>query len=84
MAAIAEPRPPAARRRPWSVELDRRHTAASAVPAQTSVQPPTRSWIVRRATGEDVAGIVSAVQELLLGLGGTPPVAGALKTRHAS
>ncbi len=47
--------------------------------AQTSVQPPTRSWIVRRATGEDVAGIVVAVQELLLELGGTPPVAGALE-----
>jgi GNAT superfamily N-acetyltransferase len=47
--------------------------------AQTSVQPPTRSWIVRRATGKDVAGIVIGVQELLLELGGTPPVADTLE-----
>lgn len=47
--------------------------------AQTSVQPPKRSWIVRRATGEDVSGIVVGVQELLLELGGTPPVASTLE-----
>jgi GNAT superfamily N-acetyltransferase len=47
--------------------------------AQTRVQPPTRSWIVRRATSEDVAGIVVGVQELLLELGGMPPVASTLE-----
>lgn len=46
--------------------------------AQTSVQP-THSWIVRRATDEDVAGIVVGLQELLLELGGTPPVASTLE-----
>jgi GNAT superfamily N-acetyltransferase len=37
------------------------------------------SWIVRRASHEDVAGIVVAVQELLLELGGTPPGADMLE-----
>jgi GNAT superfamily N-acetyltransferase len=48
-------------------------------PAQISVQPPAKGWIVQHATNEDVAGIVVAVQELLLELGGTPPGARSLE-----
>jgi GNAT superfamily N-acetyltransferase len=42
-------------------------------------QAPTQSWLVRRATSEDVAGVVIAIQELLLELGAAPPPAGALR-----
>jgi GNAT superfamily N-acetyltransferase len=45
----------------------------------TGVQSPAQSWIIRRAAREDVAGIVVAVQELLLELGATPPSASALE-----
>jgi len=46
---------------------------------QTGVQSPEQSWIVHCATIEDLAGIVVAVQELLLELGGTPPFARSLE-----
>jgi GNAT superfamily N-acetyltransferase len=46
---------------------------------QTGVPSPAQTWIVRRATSEDVVGTVVAVQELLLELGGTPPAAATLK-----
>jgi GNAT superfamily N-acetyltransferase len=36
------------------------------------VSPP-RSWAIRHASREDVAGVVVAAQELLLELGSTPP-----------
>ena len=36
---------------------------------------PMGTWLVRPASTEDVAGIVVAVQELLLELGSTPPAA---------
>lgn len=48
-------------------------------PASSGVQAATQGWIVRRATSEDVAGVVVAVQELLLELGATPPSASALE-----
>jgi GNAT superfamily N-acetyltransferase len=38
-----------------------------------AVVAPARSWTIRRATREDVAGVVVAAQELLLELGSTPP-----------
>ncbi|HEV7528276.1 MAG TPA: GNAT family N-acetyltransferase [Solirubrobacteraceae bacterium] len=47
--------------------------------APTSVPSHAQSWIIRRATSEDVGGIVVAVQELLLELGAIPPSAGALE-----
>lgn len=40
---------------------------------------PASAWTVRRASRADVAGVVVAVQELLLELGGTPPPAHALE-----
>jgi GNAT superfamily N-acetyltransferase len=48
-------------------------------PASSGVRAPAQGCIVRRACSEDVAGIVVAVQELLLELGATPPPAGALQ-----
>jgi GNAT superfamily N-acetyltransferase len=45
----------------------------------SGVRAPTQSWIVRRAASEDVAGVVVAVQELLLELGATPPPASVLQ-----
>jgi GNAT superfamily N-acetyltransferase len=48
-------------------------------PVPTRVPSHSQSWIIRRATSEDVGGIVVAVQELLLELGATPPSAGALQ-----
>ncbi|HXP29133.1 MAG TPA: GNAT family N-acetyltransferase [Solirubrobacteraceae bacterium] len=48
-------------------------------PTQIGVDPPAVAWQVRRATRADAAGVVVAVQELLLELGGTPPAAAALK-----
>ena len=51
----------------------------SARSPQLAAQPPAQSWMVRRATGEDLFGIVVAVQELLLELGGTPPSARTLQ-----
>ncbi len=48
-------------------------------PVSSGAQAPTQSWIVRRASSDDVAGIVVAVQELLLELGATPPPASALQ-----
>ncbi len=47
--------------------------------SQALVDSPSQSWIVRRAVGEDLGGIVVAVQELLLELGGTPPSASTLE-----
>jgi GNAT superfamily N-acetyltransferase len=47
--------------------------------AGIGVEPPVASWIVRRASHEDVAGVVVAVQELLLELGSTPPAADVLQ-----
>jgi len=47
--------------------------------ARSSVQSPAQDWLVLRATREDLAGVVVAVQELLLELGGAPPEAGALE-----
>ncbi|HEX3910529.1 MAG TPA: GNAT family N-acetyltransferase [Solirubrobacteraceae bacterium] len=51
----------------------------SARSPQLALEQRPRSWIVRRATSEDVFGIVVAVQELLLELGGTPPSARTLE-----
>jgi GNAT superfamily N-acetyltransferase len=48
-------------------------------PVSSGVRAPTQGWIVRRATSEDVAGVVVAVQELLLELGATPPSASDLE-----
>jgi GNAT superfamily N-acetyltransferase len=48
-------------------------------PVSSGVRAPTQSWIVRRAASEDVAGVVVAVQELLLELGATPPPASVLQ-----
>jgi hypothetical protein len=48
-------------------------------PVSSGLRAPTQGWIVRRATSEDVAGVVVAVQELLLELGATPPSASALQ-----
>ncbi|HWG07504.1 MAG TPA: GNAT family N-acetyltransferase [Solirubrobacteraceae bacterium] len=48
-------------------------------PAASGVRSHARGWVVRRATGEDVAEIVVGVQELLLELGATPPPAIALE-----
>jgi GNAT superfamily N-acetyltransferase len=42
-------------------------------PAQLGIDPPATAWSVRRASRADAQGIVIAVQELLLELGGTPP-----------
>jgi len=47
--------------------------------AQIGVEPPAASWTIQRASHEDVAGVVVAVQELLLELGSTPPSAPVLK-----
>jgi GNAT superfamily N-acetyltransferase len=47
-------------------------------PAQIGVEPPAVAWSVRRATRSDAPGVVVAVQELLLELGGTPPPTAAL------
>jgi GNAT superfamily N-acetyltransferase len=47
--------------------------------ARSAVQSPAQDWLVRRATREDLAGVVVAVQELLLELGGAPPEASALE-----
>jgi GNAT superfamily N-acetyltransferase len=47
--------------------------------ASPSVATPTASWVVCRASREDAAGVVVAVQELLLELGSTPPPADALR-----
>lgn len=47
--------------------------------ARSAVQSPAQDWLVLRATREDLAGVVVAVQELLLELGGAPPAAGALE-----
>jgi GNAT superfamily N-acetyltransferase len=41
--------------------------------------PTTSSWLVRRASRKDVDGVVVAVQELLLELGGLPPSTTALE-----
>jgi GNAT superfamily N-acetyltransferase len=41
--------------------------------AQLGLATPTAGWLVRRASRKDVAGVVVAVQELLLELGGSPP-----------
>ncbi len=48
-------------------------------PAQIGIDPPATSWIVRRASHADVPGVVVAVQELLLELGGEPPAADPLE-----
>lgn len=48
-------------------------------PAEVAAESPVGSWIVRRASHEDVAGIVVAVQELLLELGSAPPAAEVLE-----
>jgi GNAT superfamily N-acetyltransferase len=48
-------------------------------PAQIGVEPPAVVWSVRRATAADAAGVVIALQELLLELGGAPPPAAALE-----
>ncbi len=42
-------------------------------PLEIGIDPPALSWTVGRALPGDVSGIVVAVQELLLELGGTPP-----------
>jgi GNAT superfamily N-acetyltransferase len=47
--------------------------------ARSAVQTPAQDWLVLRATPEDLAGVVVAVQELLLELGGAPPAAEALE-----
>ena len=47
-------------------------------PVQIGVDPPAIAWTVGRASHGDVSGIVVAVQELLLELGGTPPPTPAL------
>jgi GNAT superfamily N-acetyltransferase len=47
-------------------------------PAQIGVDPPAVAWSVRRASRADAPGVVVAVQELLLELGGTPPPTAAL------
>jgi len=47
-------------------------------PPQIGIDPPATSWVVLRASHRDVPGIVVAVQELLLELGGAPPAADAL------
>jgi GNAT superfamily N-acetyltransferase len=41
--------------------------------AELGMAAPSASWLVRRASRKDVAGVVVAVQELLLELGGSPP-----------
>ena len=51
----------------------------SARAARGAVQAPAQDWLVLRATPEDLAGVVVAVQELLLELGGAPPAAEALE-----
>ncbi len=43
--------------------------------AQAGVESRSGSWLVLRATHEDLAGVVLAQQELLLELGSTPPPA---------
>jgi GNAT superfamily N-acetyltransferase len=47
--------------------------------AHGAVQSPAQDWLVLRATPEDLGGVVVAVQELLLELGGAPPAAEALE-----
>ncbi|HEX3434190.1 MAG TPA: GNAT family N-acetyltransferase [Solirubrobacteraceae bacterium] len=47
--------------------------------ASPRVQAPASSWVVRPATREDASGVVVAVQELLLELGGAPPPVAALR-----
>jgi GNAT superfamily N-acetyltransferase len=41
--------------------------------AEAGMEAPSASWLVRRASRKDVSGVVVAVQELLLELGGSPP-----------
>jgi GNAT superfamily N-acetyltransferase len=41
--------------------------------AEVGTAAATASWLVRRASRKDVSGVVVAVQELLLELGGSPP-----------
>jgi GNAT superfamily N-acetyltransferase len=41
--------------------------------AELGTAAPPASWLVRRASRKDVSGVVVAVQELLLELGGSPP-----------
>jgi GNAT superfamily N-acetyltransferase len=41
--------------------------------AQAGLALPETGWLVRRASRKDVPGVVVAVQELLLELGGSPP-----------
>jgi GNAT superfamily N-acetyltransferase len=42
-------------------------------PTQIGIDPPAIAWTVGHASHGDVSGIVVAVQELLLELGGMPP-----------
>jgi GNAT superfamily N-acetyltransferase len=51
----------------------------SARSAQLGVESPSRGWIVLRGTREDLAGVVVAMQELLLELGSAPPPVGELE-----
>ncbi len=44
---------------------------------------PASAWTVRRASRADVAGVVVAVQELLLELGGTPPAGACARADRA-
>jgi GNAT superfamily N-acetyltransferase len=46
---------------------------ADATRRPESSNGPAADWQVRRASSEDVTGVVIATQELLLELGGTPP-----------
>jgi GNAT superfamily N-acetyltransferase len=41
--------------------------------AEAGLEMPSASWLVRRASRKDIPGVVVAVQELLLELGGSPP-----------
>jgi GNAT superfamily N-acetyltransferase len=41
--------------------------------AEAGTAAPSASWLVCRASRKDVSGVVVAVQELLLELGGSPP-----------
>jgi len=45
----------------------------SRVVAHAGLAAPETGWLVRRASRKDVPGVVVAVQELLLELGGSPP-----------
>jgi GNAT superfamily N-acetyltransferase len=47
--------------------------------AEAGIEAPSASWLVRRASRKDVSGVVVAVQELLLELGGSPPATPALE-----